>query len=232
MLIIAFLLGLALGAALLFWYNRSHQHRRYKMPAQWPLHKRPLANNREKRVWVWLAKVMFDQQIMVKLPITRFTAPTSGANARHWYQLLNGVYCSFTVCNLEGEVLGCIDVPGPRGLSMSNQTLKHALLTQCGIHYLVLDPDALPHLVEIRTMFLGEHAAHSNAQPLGSHFRDVSENLHATVDRQRQGKSNAAAQLDASLPNTPEGGENHINPGWEHNSFVTPLDSRSADLRR
>jgi len=232
-MIIAFLVGLGLGAALLYWYNRSEQHKRRRIPKEWPLRMRPLVNNREKQVWVWLTKVMFDQQILVKLPVTRFTAPTPGTDAAHWYRLLNGVYCSFTVCNMEGQVIGCIDVPGPNGLSMSNQSLKHALLTHCGIHYLVVDPTNLPHLIQIRTAFLGEHAARGtgNSQ-LESQFKDMSQTLHAIVDRKRHSKSNARVQLEASMPNTSEYAESHLAPGWEQNSFVTPLDSRSGELRR
>ncbi len=231
-MIIAFLVGLGLGAALLFWYQRSQHHARKRIPTEWPLRKRALVNNREKLVWVWLAKVMFDQQILVKLPVTRFTAPTPDANASHWYELLNGVYCSFTVCNMDGQVIGCIDVPGPQGLSLSNQTLKHALLSQCGVHYVVVDPSNLPHLIQIRTMFLGEHAARGTGQnsQLESQFKDVRENLQATVDRQRHGKSHTIAQLDAAMPNTSDYGDGHLASGWEQNSFITPLDSRSADL--
>ncbi len=231
MLVVAFLLGLGVGGALLYWYQRTQSRTHKRIPKEWPLQVRPLVNNREKQVWAWLAKVMFDQQIIAKLPVTRFTAPRPNTDAAHWYHLLNGVYCSFTVCNLEGQVIGCIDVPGPQGLSMSNQTLKHNLLSHCGIHYLVVDPDNLPHLIQIRTAFLGEHAARGtgNSQ-LESQFKDVSQSLHATVDRKRNGKSSAVVQLDASIPNTSEYGESHLAPGWEQNSFVTPLDSRSADL--
>ncbi len=242
-----FIAGLGLGAGMLYGYQRRQTRAQRRIPRDWPLAVRPLVNNREKLVWVWLAKVMFDQQILVKLPVTRFTAPKQGTDAAHWYHLLNGVYCSFTVCSMEGNIIGCIDVPGPQGLSMGNQTLKHNLLSHCGIHYLVVDPANLPHLIQIRTAFLGEHAARGaglNSQ-LESQFKDVRENLQAIVDRKRHdkghdnshdkghGKSGARAQLDAAMPNTSDYAESQqLAPGWEQNSFVTPLDSRSADLGR
>nr|WP_295787314.1 hypothetical protein [Rhodoferax sp.] len=232
-----FIAGLGLGVALLYGYQRRQTRAHRRIPRDWPLAVRPLVNNREKLVWVWLAKVMFDQQVLVKLPVTRFTAPKPGTDAAHWYHLLNGVYCSFTVCSMEGQIIGCIDVPGPQGLSMSNQTLKHNLLSHCGLHYLVVDPANLPHLIQIRTAFLGEHAARGNGvnSQLESQFKDVRENLHAIVDRKRNsnggGKSSAIAQLDATMPNTSEYGESQqLAPGWEQNSFITPLDSRAADL--
>lgn len=230
-----FLVGLGLGVALLYVYQQSQARTQRRIPRDWPLRGRPLVNNREKLVWDWLAKVMFDQHILVKLPVTRFTAPLSGTDASHWYHLLNGVYCTFTVCSLEGEIIGCIDVPGPHGLSMSNQTLKHNLLSHCGIHYLVVDPNNLPHLIQIRTAFLGEHAARGTgpSSQLESRFRDVRENLHAIVDRKRNRKNSVLAQLDAAMPNTSDYADSQqLAPGWEQNSFVTPLDSRAADLDR
>lgn len=229
-----FMAGLGLGVALLALYQRRQVRKLRRIPRDWPLRARALVNNREKLVWVWLAKVMFDQQILVKLPVTRFTAPKAGTDAAHWYHMLNGVYCTFTVCSMEGEIIGCIDVPGPQGLSMGNQTLKHNLLSHCGLHYLVVDPSNLPHLIQIRTAFLGEHAARGtglNSQ-LESQFRDVRENLHAIVDRKRSDKNTAIAQLDAAMPNTSEFAESQqLASGWEQNSFITPLDSRAGDLR-
>jgi hypothetical protein len=228
---IACVLGVVLGGAAVFWLRRPQPQARRRIPKEWPLSVRPLVNNREKQVWLWLAKVMFDQQIMVKLPVTRFTSPAQSVDASHWYHLLNGVYCTFTLCNLDGQVIGCIDVPGPQGLSLSNQTLKHTLLSQCGIHYAVVDPSNLPHLIQIRTAFLGEHAARGGTHSqLDSQFKDVSQTLHATVDRKRHTKSQAMAQLDAAMPNTNDYSESHLASGWEQNSFITPLDSRAAKL--
>ena len=176
---------------------------------------------------------MFDTPILVTLPVTRFTAPHPRTDATHWYHLLNGVYCTFAVCDLEGRVIGCIAVPGPRGLSMSNQTLKHTLLSHCGIHYWVVDPSNLPHLIQIRTAFLGEHSARViGISQLESQFKVVSETLHATVDRKRHGKNSAFSQLDATIQNNSEYSESQMATGWEQNSFVTPLDSRSGSLDR
>ena len=229
-----FVVGLGLGAGLFYLYQKRLSRKLGRIPRDWPLRVRPLVNNREKQVWVWLTKVMFDQRILVKLPVTRFTAPQSGTDAAHWYHMLNGVYCSFTICSPEGEIIGCIDVPGPQGLSMSNQTLKHNLLSHCGIHYLVVDPSNLPHLIQIRTAFLGEHAARGSGlnSQLESQFRDVRESLHAIVDRKRHSKNTRLAQLDASMSNSSDYAESQqLAPGWEQNSFVTPLDSRAGELR-
>ena len=230
-MVISFLLGLVLGAALLYWRNKLAVRHTRRIPKQWPLKLRPFVNNREKRVWVWLAKVMFDHQILVKLPVTRFTSPVEQAEARHWYTLLNGVYCTFTICNMEGKVLGCVDVLGPKGISLSNQTLKHTLLMQCGLHYWVLDPANLPHLTVIRTAFLGEEAVKSEQRDHLEHqFNHVREHLQAAVLRQRENKISTFARLDAEIASSSEFPESRLASGWEQNSFVTPLDSRTGGL--
>lgn len=223
----AFLAGLILGA--LYWQQRqkSAELASRRIPNEWRLNTRPLVNSKERRVWVWLTKVMFDQQVMVKIPVTRFTSPARAEEAAQWFKLLNGLYCTFTVCNTEGRVIGCVDVPGRNGLSMGNQTLKHSLLSQCKVQYWVVEPDNLPHLTQIRTAFLGEDALHAHgegATALDEKLRNVAVTLHAAVSRQR---SHKLQSHDAAGPAT------HISlaPNWEVNSFLAPLDSRAAELR-
>jgi hypothetical protein len=232
-MLLSFFIGVLVGAGLLFWRQRRLEREKRKIPTSWPLRPRPLVNSQERRVWIWLTKVMFDQQILIKLPVTRFTTPVQREDARHWYKLLNGVYCTFTVCSLDGKVIGCIDVPGPNGLSMSNQTLKHSLLDQCDVRYWVIDPSNLPHLSQIRSAFLGEHAANApGSQPLESRFQDVREHLHAVVTRRRQSKeAEADAASSAPAPLLPEFPESRLASGWEVNSFVSPLDSRMSELK-
>lgn len=229
-MLVSFLSGLVVGALLLMWRTKFSLRSGRRIPRQWPIKVRPFVNNREKRVWAWLAKVMFDHQILVKLPVTRFTSPTHQGEADHWYKLLNGVYCTFTICTMDGRAIGCVDVPGPRGISLSNQTLKHTLLMQCGLHYWVVDPTHLPHLTVIRKAFLGEEAAPNSGQGIEHQFNHVREHLQAAVSRQRVNKSAKFAQLDAELARSPELPESRLSSGWEQNSFVTPLDSRAGDL--
>jgi hypothetical protein len=230
-MILSFLIGTVIGAALLYWRNLIAQKESRRIPKEWPLKRRPLVNSAERRVWIWLAKIMFDQQIQVKLPVTRFTAPANLEEAAHWYKLLNGVYCTFTVCGMDGKVIGCVDVAGRKGLSMSNQTLKHGLLAQCGVHYWIVDPDNLPHLTQIRTAFLGERALRRPERDhLDSRFRDVAGNLQKAVSRQRNSKNSNFARIDTEEDSSgfPE---SRLVSDWEVNSFVTPLDSRAGELR-
>lgn len=226
-----FLGGLSVGIAASYWRSHYLQRRRRRIPAVWPLKARAMVNSRERKVWFWLNKVMFDQQVLVKLPVTRFTTPSEQTEATHWYKLLNGVYCTFTVCGMDGKVIGCVDVPGPSGITLGNQTLKHTLLEQCNIRYWVVDPDNLPHLTQIRTAFLGEYAAmKSNSREIDSQFQDVRDHLKAAVTRRRQDKmTEESTSAFNSLPNG-EFQESRLATGWELNSFMSPLDSRMDKL--
>ena len=106
-----------------WWTHRAAKARR-RIPKHWPLEPRAMANSQERKVWRWLVRVFFDQHVMVKVPLTRFTLPRSKENSEHWYQLLSGVYCTFTVCGADGQVVGCVDVPGAQGISRGNMQLK------------------------------------------------------------------------------------------------------------
>jgi hypothetical protein len=226
-----FLAGLAIGAGLLFWHNRNLAHARRRVPKKWPLAVRPLVNSSEKRVWLWLGKAMFDQQVLVKLPVTRFTAPSNPKDAAHWFELLNSVYCTFTVCDVEGQVVGCVDVAGFLR-SRSNQMLKHSVLSQCGLRYCVVDSTKLPHPTKFRFEFLGEEAARRTEDAvLDARFKDVKSKLQAALERQRNMKRKSAGQIGSAALAAQEFQESCLNSGWEQNSFVTPLDSRVAALR-
>lgn len=209
------------GTALYLWRQNKLASQRPQIPREWPLQPRALLNSKERQIWNWLGKVMHDQHVLIKLPVTRFTIPARQDDAKHWYNLLNRVYFSFTICDHKGQVLGCVDVPGRKGLSLSNQTLKYGLLSQCGIPYWVVEPDNLPHMNQIRTAFLGDGAAISaESQAMDSRFRDVAGNLHAAVLRRRNSNFGALTALP----------DEHLTEGWEQNSFVAPLDSRTAEL--
>ncbi|MDT8990368.1 hypothetical protein RQP54_05765 [Curvibacter sp. APW13] len=232
-----FLVGIGAGALAYYFYLRHHKRQQRRIPRQWPLKARPLLNTTERATLGWVHRVFPDHQIFVKLPVTRFTAPDNRNEATHWYTLLNGVYCSYTVCTPEGRAVGCVDVHNPAVLSLSNQSLKHGLLSQCGIRYWVVDPANLPHASQLRTAFLGEAAANLQAaDPVDPRVRDQAESLQAAVTRQRVAHRERTLMTDFDPTElADEGPETQMPPsrvpsGWEHNSFVTPLDSRMAEL--
>ncbi len=229
----------ALGAYVYAARLKKQELAKRRIPRKWPLTVRAMVNSRERLVWRWILRAFPDQHIMVKLPVTRFTLPQVREEGQHWFQLLSGVYCTFTVCNVEGQVIGCVDVPGPRGLSLSNQTLKHTLLSQCNVRYWVVDPEHLPGLSTTRAAFLGEQAVLKEELErvrTETEFNQTRANLKAALTRQRGHQPSASdfARLEAILsadPHSNDAYESQLSTTWKHDSFVTPLDSRTGELR-
>ena len=196
-----------------------------------------MANSQERKVWRWLVRVFFDHHVMIKVPVTRFTLPRAKENSEHWYQLLSGVYCTFTVCGADGQVVGCVDVPGAKGISRSNMQLKLTLLSQCGIAYCVVKPDSLPTLEEIRSDFLGSNAVPNKREMEDAAMTTARQRLRAAVDRQRHKRVGADALMPASGPTSGFGSDSFLPSGfasgaWQQpDSFIAPLDSRPGKLR-
>jgi hypothetical protein len=230
MLFFALLTGLLVGVGLHHWYRQRQVRARRRFPSKWPLAVRTVVNSEERRVWAWLDKAMFDQQVLVKLPVTRFTAPVKRKDASHLFELLNNVHCTFTVCDMEGKVIACVDVHGPLS-SKSNQNLKQNLLSQCGIRYRVLESGKLPHPTQIRFEFLGSATAKNTEQAvLDARFKDVKQSLQAALVRQRNNKKKYADPMDSNGMEVAEIHANGSGTDWTPNSFLTPLDSRRGDL--
>lgn len=211
---ISFYLGRRRGAR-----SRSKSQQR-QLPRQWPLNPRPLVNLSERRVWSWLQEVFPDYHIMVKLPVTRFTAQRKRGAASDWFQVLSTAYCTFTICNPDGQVIGCVDVPGPQGISSGNHYLKQSLLGQCGIGYWALAPDELPASEVLRADFLED--AHPSGSASGnaalSHFEETAMHLHEILGRSRSARSRAMGLR----PNSDFAGRR--TPWSQPDSFLGKLD--------
>lgn len=227
---LSLLFGMVLGVIFHAWRQHHIQQAKRRIPRQWPIAVRSIVNSRERQVWHWMVRVFHDHDVMVKMPITRFTLPLHPTQGKHWFELLSGVYCTFTVCTPGGDVLGCVDMLGPKGLSLSNQTLKHTLFTQCGIRYWVVDHHHLPSEVDIRDAFLGDEALQPFQREQDSHFTQTKTNLHAVVSRQRLNKSSNVNGLDDASQQDPVSSQGPLASGWQDNSFMAPLDSREARL--
>ncbi len=196
-----------------------------RLPLQWPLIPRPLLNSNERRVWHWLRKVFPELHVMVKLPVTRFTMPRQPGEATEWFDLLSRAYCSFTLCDASGHVIGCVDVRSPRGISRSHRQLKQTLLAQCGIGYWVLAPDLLPEPSVLRLEFLGAAAA-SEPPPRPSGLAELEtarHQLHETLERKRSHRHPHEAAADHQ--------ELEHAPWPQADSFLASLDSRRAPLQ-
>lgn len=164
------LAAVALGAVIYAWQLQHKGSAKLHLPVKWPLVSRGLVNSTEEKVWIWLREIFHDHMVMVKTPVLRFTilvnkergnasakvkAKTKADNER-WLERLNGVYTTFTVCTVDGKVVGCVDVSGKIPLTKASRELKETLLSDCGIGYTVVAHSSLPAGSAMRAAFLGE----------------------------------------------------------------------------
>lgn len=240
-LLVVGLVALASGMAGFFacsWRARRVARVRRRIPKHWPLDARRVVNSQEHRVWLWLRQAFEDHHVMIKMPVTRFTLPRRGENSACLYQLLGGVYCTFTISRDDGRVVGCVDVPGLQGISRTNRQIKLALLSQSGIAYRVLKANELPPAAEIRIDFLGDEAfVHMQKKRERAAVLQAQQKLRDAVERRRhrlptrhlgdaQGDAIAESDFSVSVLDSQVGAF-----AWEQaNSFVAPLDSRPAGL--
>jgi len=204
---LAFLIGIATGLLLLrsaAGSGKSHR-RPMEVPEIWPFDPRRVTSSVERKAWAWLRETFPEQQVLLKLPVTRFVIPQNPERAREWYQLLANVYCTFTICTNDGRVLGCLDVMTTSdGLPRMNRQIKETLLEQCGINYWAVPHDRLPDSSTLRAEFLGdENRREVAAEPPVSQFQaleNVRTRLHETLDRRRSTtqRSDAPSQFTGS----------------------------------
>lgn len=156
---LALLAGALAGAGLYAWWRHTLTSSKMRMPDKWPIKSRVVLSHEECEVHKWLSSVFHDHLVMVKVPVLRFTEPISkdkNGGGMRWQQLLEGVYCTFTVCTSNGHVVGCVDVPSKRGISKANRDLKESLLADCRIAYTSARSIKLPNAAAMRAAFLGE----------------------------------------------------------------------------
>ena len=236
------LLGLTVGACAGFllnlWWRRRTARARLRIPRHWPLVSRTVTNSQERLAWLWICRAFFDHSVMIKMPVTRFTLPKSKEQGQHWYHLLSSAYCTFTIVDALGHVVGCVDVSDPLRNAKRSRILKQSLLDQCGIGYVVIDSSQLPDAAEIRAEFLGERASQhrANSAKNAREVNAVSEQLRASLKRQRKTRHSDMAPLSehstgpSEFPSQLQGSDSYILHSWQSNSFLSPLDSRKADL--
>jgi len=201
-------LGAVIGAGLYALWLRSQANASMRMPSKWPLASRVLMTNEEYEVFKWLRITFDDHLLMVKLPVLRFTVPVSkdknGGGAR-WQELLGGVYCTFTVCTPNGNVVGCVDVPGKRGLNKTNRELKESLLSDCRIAYTVVRSIKLPKASAMRAAFLGELEIEDQVEAQAT--RGGNSSFHADLDsftKEKRLAAKAAALQELNNHDAPE----------------------------
>lgn len=232
--LLAMLAGAALGVV--FESNRRAKQARAQrhLPRNAAITARPMVNSRERRVWRWLSRLFGDHYVMVKVPVTRFTLPVGDDSRDQWFALLADVYCTFTVVNVEGKVLGCVDVAVPGGLSKSNLQVKRFVFTRCNVPHWVVDPDQLPKDQDIFNAFIpmSSDAENLNASVVNpSEIQKAHAELKAAVNRSRKAKDDSSSARDRAGDESVFA-DTDLGADWAPDSFNGPLDSRAADLPR
>jgi hypothetical protein len=253
MTFLGLVVGALLGVGLYARWMRQKASASLRVPSKWPLAPRVLITAEEQEVLDWLLSTFHDHLVMVKLPVLRFTAPTGRAKkggTPAWQELLGGVYCSFTVCTSDGSVVGCVDVPGKRGLNKANRDLKESLLSDCRIAYTVVRSGHFPKVSAMRAAFLGELEAEDQLEHQPTRGGDSS--FHADLDsftRQRRLAAQEAALKVLNARDEPRpsaksqplgfnadgtgatgGEESRRFPRQWEDSFIPPDESRPAKL--
>jgi hypothetical protein len=254
-------IGLLLGALLYAWWLRRNASVDLRSIGKWPLGPRGLVTTHEHEVWSWLRHTFHDHVVLVKVPVQRFTTPLDRENgkrgsgsrtqSKRLLEQLNGIYTTFTVSTTDGKVVGCLDVPGKRGLSKDDFEVKEALLADCGIAYTVVRGVQLPTSIAMRAAFLGESAveqvrAYPETRGGDSSFnaevdaftqqkmktaklaalkelnKDEQQRVQAALDRK------AGVGAEGAAPNKPAKPD-RFSVQWE-DSFIYPADTRPARL--
>ncbi|MES1979656.1 MAG: DUF2726 domain-containing protein [Pseudomonadota bacterium] len=198
MTFLGLLLGAVIGIGGYVWWLRRQASESLRLPDKWPLVSRVLITNEEYEVLKWLRTTFHDHMVMIKLPVLRFTKPTDldkNGGGKRWQDLLGGVYCTFTICTANGNVVGCVDVPGKRGISKSARQVKESLLEDCRIAYTLVRSTALPSGSAMRAAFLGEVEVEEQVEHQPTRGGDSS--FHADLDSFTRQKRLAAK--DAAL---------------------------------
>jgi hypothetical protein len=202
------------------WCSRWVSSGKRRIPKHWPLHARVLMNSQELRAWHWMNSAFDDHHVLVKTPVTRFTRPNASENSLYWYEMLQNITCTFSVCANDGHVVGCVDIPKSFGLSQKARSLKRNLLAQCGISYAVLNPSMLPDPDALRNEFFGEEATktrHIKREEAALELARIS--LKKTLAEQRQIRTQMDQEHTSSMP------------GHWHDSFLIQSNTRPAELR-
>lgn len=234
-------LGIGLGIFLHWGWVRRHAGQRQRAPSQWLLNPRGLVTTEEQKVWTWLREVFPEHVVMVKVPVMRFTLPNAQAKGHNWHDLLNNVYCTFTVSAPDGTVVGCVDVPGKRGPTKSQRQMKEDLLAACYIEYTTVRGSALPSAQAMRAAFLGNaeimemvEVAHkqnyANEETLAgdSNFRDAL----GDFTREKVSMAKEAAVRELKGAPQPHVREKNRNVGFNPEgtgSFLSDREKRERD---
>lgn len=234
-LAVGMVVGVLLYAA---WLHRQSREQR-RVPRKSRIVTRALVNSRERRVWRWLDKTFIEHHVMIKMPVTRFTQPQAERDREQWFALLSDIYCTFTVVDSDGKVIGCVDVAGPGGLPQGNLQIKRKLFARCRVPHWVVTAEQLPREQDIYSAFIAPKQDAPGQESLGLGEDADTSVTPDVLDRARQELKATVSRRRSTQGSTPSPGaagedsqfmDSVLVSDWAPDSFITPMDSRRSDL--
>eukprot|EP01036_Dinobryon_divergens_P052540 gene52540-70246_t len=148
---------------------------------------------------------------MIKIPVTRFSAPNSKKEGLYWYELLSSLYCAFTIVRADGTIMGCVDLPPRFAKPNKSHRMRAAVLKQCGIPYIVLQQGMLPTMEQIRRHFLGDASAMPQSTHQAAAIEAASSHLRSSISRSRKTRHVPSVQT----------GPNHVDSSFDPDSHFS-----------
>lgn len=130
--------------------------RERSMPEAWPLARRPVLNAHERHVFALMKQAFPQHQVLVKLPLTRFTQLRESKNAAFWYELLTPLTVTFTLCDVHTQAFAVIDILNEGRAGSSATRLKRRALNAAQVRYVRIDIAEVPSVRMLRDLVLSE----------------------------------------------------------------------------
>lgn len=134
--------GFSLGK---IWQRQAAKLARRRWPARWNLNARPLFSVHERALYRELRAALPNHMVLAKVSLLRFCQSADAGDARAWYERLQPLHVSLTVCTSNGLVISAIDVEQSSSKAgHRSQKLKEAVLEGCRIRYVRCMPGQWP----------------------------------------------------------------------------------------
>lgn len=134
--------GIFLGRA---WQQYATRAARRRWPTRWNLNARPLFSVHERALYRELRAALPNHVILAKVSLLRFCQSADANDAKAWYERLQALHVSMTVCTPNGAVVSAIDIEtNPSKAARKSQRLKEAVLEAARVRYVRCLPGQWP----------------------------------------------------------------------------------------
>ncbi len=178
------------------WFTRKRRHR---IPEIWPLGRRPVLNARERHVFAVMRQAFPQHEILVKLPLTRFTQLRDTSNAAFWYELLTPLTVTFTLCDANTQVFAVLDMLNEGRTASSATRLKQRALEAAQVRYVRLDLQTLPTVRLIRDLILSDKEQRDSLWRMSTGTHPATAPTASTATMSRSGPDSRQPAMSEAL---------------------------------